>query len=108
MQRGCVGHAMSHPVVAYQVAVGRYVQEAGRPVEVDEEVVVLLDLAGQAGEPMAGWLLPCCQFRPAQLWSCCGGGTDMRATIPARMSDEYCILCSLCDALVLNRCQCVR
>ena len=57
---------MSHPVVAYQVAVGRYVQEAGRPVEVNEEEVevevVLLDLAGQAGEAIAGWLLPCCQL----------------------------------------------
>jgi hypothetical protein len=46
---------MSQPVVAYQVAVGRYVHEAGSPVE--ELVVVVLDLAGQAGELIAGWLL---------------------------------------------------
>ncbi len=56
MHSGPVGQAMGHPVVAYQVAVGRYVQEAGRPVEV-VDLVVVLDLAGQAGELAAEWLV---------------------------------------------------
>ncbi len=46
MHIGPVGQGMSQPVVANQVAVGRYVHEAGSPVEVVDDLVVL-DLAGQ-------------------------------------------------------------
>jgi hypothetical protein len=73
------------------------VQDAGRPVELDDDVVVvlvvLLDGAGQAGEPIAGWLLAAFGQLLLPGWKKQGVAcTYMRAAIPAKTSDEYIIL----------------